>query len=309
VSYVVAHDSPSRPDEVVAFDRSADKRRKVYESAYPSGKIDWAELHGDHLVFADEDRIPSVGDEGTRWRLIALNLITGETQLLARSPGQRRSWPAVPQANDGGFAWAELERAADPRAGFRVRIWKPGWPEPRDILRRVSGIASASPHFYRGGVIYSAITSENVNGLYGIDVFAADASGARQQLTHDGLVIEFDLQDGLLAWAARPSEAQAAPGTADPFSVNFQEVGAQQNVGTVAAGFNAGNVTAGRDFIAWLSAGGRAKVTSVHGGAPAVLPYGRVWIPGRLDADGSTLTFATDEQQGIVVHIVEINPP
>lgn len=305
VTYVRVEDSAQKPDVVMVVDLATGQSRPVYESRHPAGKIDWAEVHGSYVIFADEDRVPSVGDEGTRWELLAAHLETGRIRELARSPGSERSWPAVPQANDEGVAWTELEDPADPREGLRVRVWREGWDQPKDVVRDLTGIAAASAQFHRSGALYAAVTATDVNGQYGMDLFAVDAAGETTQVTRSGLVLDFDVQDGALAWTERPPASVGPVGAVEPYSIQLVDLENDVPPVTLAASRNNGNVVAGSVFVAWWSRNGQVRVSRQGGGAVTNLPFAPAAIAARMDASGHLLAFATT-RGGAAIHVVRV---
>lgn len=305
VTYVVPSPSPSRADRVVVHRLDRRGAKVVYTSAYPKGKIDWAELSNGHLLFADEDRIPSVGDEGTRWKLIDLDLTTGRSRVLARSPGSQRSWPAVPQANSSGVAWSELENPKDPKAGLRVRVWRTDWRRPRDVARHVTGLAAASPHFYRGGAVFSALPGGLKNGLYAMDLYKVNREGVKRRLTRSGLVVDLDVEDGVLTWSERGAEGEAPKQVADPARLLRMALpgGPAEEV---AEEPNGGSVVGTADLFAWLDKSGHVRVSTGPAAEARSLPTGEAWLPGRLDGWRDRLVFGTRGSDGLKVHVLQV---
>jgi len=216
IVYPFADDGGTLPNAVGVIDLASGERRVIARSEWSKGLIDWVEITGSTVVWADQDRIPSTDNRDNMWRLYAYDLSTDQRRLLATSGDATQPWVPIPRAADGYVVWSELpDGQADPAAGVRLRVWKPAWAEPRDLFGRAH-VVQATGSISDGRLTYLAPSPGKTGGYFNIDVYTVPLTGGTpRRLSTSGTVQWLDAADGVAVWSERkPPPAQFQ----DPYS-------------------------------------------------------------------------------------------
>lgn len=146
VAYPYADGSPEWNTVRITKDGAT---RTAARSEWSEGMINWAALSGRHLAYVDQSRQQNDGSMDVLWRVWAVDL-KDESRTLLASNGDTPD-PFVPTVDGGGgfFFWSQAEKDRS-AAEF---AWRPGWQEPRSLLR-YAVLAPGSETFCRNGVVY-----------------------------------------------------------------------------------------------------------------------------------------------------------
>lgn len=299
----ISSSATHRPRRVQVIGLGDGHRRTVAKTSWPQGVVQGAVMVGEHtVVYNDQDRVQGM-DMMTRWKLVAVDLRSGHRRILAAS-GSAEPWSPHPSSNGHAVLWTELRNRSKPHQDQAVFEWRPGWREPRVILRH-SVLNPDTLALVRGRLVYASMSKTHTRRGHGIDLFAQQVgSSQRQQLSHSGLVTFSDVAGGHVAWTELNPKHGALD---DPWSQWVAPLDGGHPV-RLEKGYSGGNTVTGRDFVAWWTKGSGIVVSSLNGRRQAVIHgNGPMYIPFRMDAHGHRLAFATQHKGAIVLHVVRIS--
>jgi hypothetical protein len=312
VVFAYADDRRDSNNSVGVWNWRTGRLSTLYETKFADGAIDWAEIAGGQVVFADQELTPTVGvPQQMQWRLLAVPAGGGKPQELSGSGKVGTPWEAlaVPTGGPYGFVWTEWEDLDAPFAGRRVRQWRPGWAAPRDYARRI--LAGGLPKLSDKGLVFlQADLDRDIGGTPAQDLYYLEPGTTRpQRITASGLVADFEVHDDQVAWTERPHPKRDKTNRADPNAVYVAEVAEGADARPLKRGFTNGNPRLGDGFAVWLPAVGGVAIASTATGETVELLGFSQSIAARPDVNGSLLVFG--ERLGgakprIRLHLLEV---
>ncbi|WP_203336947.1 hypothetical protein [Nocardioides limicola] len=274
--------------------------RSVAKTNYPSGLIDWLAITGDHVVYIDSESVPDTfGGDPLRWQLWAVNLRTGESELIDES-GPAGSMEGIAQnADDERVVWVRWADPLDPRKGMRIEQWEPG-TKPSVVAADLR-ISSATVYPSTHGVVYPSLSRGQVRGTSRQDLHLLGEDGVSTPLTSSGLLIDFTVNDDRLTWTEYSDPRSVAEPAAEPYKIFTRRLGDPKAESVqVQEGYSDGNAVAGESFVAWWPQGRGIEMAAVpaSGGTEASVPDSvrlvmQRNVSARLDTDGDRLVFAS----------------
>lgn len=304
--------SPGQLNSVGVLDWRTGETRTLYESSYPKGHIDWAEIVDDTVMFVDQEGTPTLGvEDPMRWRLLAVPLDATEALEVDNSgpKGTIFEQTPFPLAGPASFIWVEWEDVSDPFAGRRVREWKPGWEQPRDLLRdRLVGrlrLGSA-------GLVWMEAIDRQLGGTSGQDLFLLAAGDTEpQRLTTRGLVVDFQVHDDQIIWTERPDPKADNTNRVDPNAIYVARIAASDEARRLFDGFNGGNPVIGEGFAAWWTATNKLVLADTATSDATTLRGFRPSISARHDIDESHVVLAESKDAGAgvstTIHVLGVS--
>ena len=306
LAYAQASGATSHLDEVVVVSLRSGRRRVVARSGFPHGLVDWVAVTGHTVVYTDQDRVPSTANPRNRWRLEAVDLVTGQRRLLASSGDRAQPWVPTPRASEGDVVWAQLQDPGNLRKGLEVRQWRQGWSGPRVLLTH-SRLSSGSGAVTDGRFVFVQTEPHLVAGSYAQDVFSVPLSGGHiTQISHNGTVQWMNAANGQVVWSQKKSRTRQ--GLADPYSHWVAPVDGSAPPRQIQQGYSASNVVVGHDFAALWPTGDGVLVTSLDGRNSTKI-QASTYVPARLAASGALLAYGTQVGHDEVhLRVLRIDP-
>ncbi len=294
-------------DRVGSFVLDGEAPRIVARSQWATGLINWVAVAGDWVAWVDQDHRQGDDDPRVLWRVRALNTSTHERRLLATNGDVAD--PYVPQVHGHGqylfWTQAEHDRSA------RERLWRPGWAEPRDLLRHTE-MTPGSESVAHGRMVYLGPSGRSGHGhTVGGDCWAVPVDGSRppRPLTRTSLAMGCAAAGGSLVWTEHvdPSDPPPAEGLLDdPYEVRASGLAGGRDRLLHRGYLPTGYPVAGRGFVLWHGPGAHLVAHSTSSGAALRLPR----RADRIASDGGDLvTYATVKETGTTVSVVRVTLP
>lgn len=308
IAYPFADDDDTLPNAVGVIDIRSGERQVIARSEWSRGLIDWVEITGSTVVWADQDRIPSTDNRDNKWRLYAYDLTTDRRRLLATSGDSTQPWVPIPRAADGHVVWSELpDGQADPAAGIQLRAWKPNWAQPRNILDKAQ-VVQATEAISDGQLNFLAPSPGKTGGYFNIDVYTMPlAGGTKRRLSTSGTVEWLDAADGVAVWSERkppPAEFQ------DPYTHVVRPLDGSEPARRIQRGYTASNVVVGTGFAAWLPLANGIMVSTFDGRHQTKLFGFSRRTTTRITVFDDLLLFGTPSGgPKVTLHVVKVTPP
>lgn len=304
--------TPQPTDQLASVNLRTREQAVIARSRWKSGYISGVAVSGATVVWVDQDRVASSLDLRAKWRMIALDLDTGQRRLLSSSRGEKQIWQPTPHADARRVVWSEQVRAdrpaingSDRLTGFTLYSWKTGSARPIVLVRRVR-MAAGSERPAGRTTAYVSISSGYDNGYQESNVETLRPDGSRTRLSNSGRVSWVAANRTSAVWAENRDPKRAE--FADPFTHWVRPVDGDAPAVRIQRGYSAGNVVAGSAFAAWWPLSANAiKLSALDGGATAVIHDRPMFVPARLAASGDLLAYATEQRRGrINVHVVRV---
>ena len=300
LAYPFADGSPDWNTVRVSHDGAT---RTTVRSQWPQGLINWVALSGHWLAYVDQSRGQGDGSMDVMWRVWAADL-NGDSRVLLASNGERPD-PYVPTVDGGGgyFFWSQAEK--DRSAGEFA--WRPGWQEPRPLLR-FAELTPGSETYSRDGVVF---LGPNGKGLKrhttGGDCWRVGLDGGPPSaLTHTALAMGCAASDDTLVWTQHlprrdPRYADVGEQPFTTWTLDLDDPAAAPT--KVYEGIQSGLFpVAGDGFAAWANVGTSFIMRSSTSGETTRVPDGR-----SVAASGSHVAVA--QQAGPTWKIVLYDAP
>jgi len=308
LAYAFARKQNTDAKAVEVVELATEDARVVARSRWPEGLVNWVQLAGDTLIYTDQDRLPDSWDMRSKWRLYALDLVTGERTVLATSGGRAQPWLPAPHSAEGFVVWSELQNRRDLADGVRVRLWRPRWEKPRTLMDHAK-VLMTSEQISDGQLVYIGPSGGKVKGYFRQDVFTVPLRGGGEpvQLSDHNWVDWVAAADGMAVWSKRRNPRRND--LADPYTHWSRPLDRSEPAVRIQRGFTSSNVVAGTGFAAWwpLDADG-IVLSSFDGANQSELTNLRIHVPARLSAHRKLLIFATRSNGGtsVTVQVMKI---
>lgn len=281
------------------------KTRTVASSGFDHGLITGAGIAGNWVAYVDQSAVQSDTQPKVLWRVIAMNLETGATTVLDTNGDTPDPYVPSLQSQDHYIFWTSAE--SDGTA--REDLWRPGWAQPKDLLRHVE-MTPGSASIDGDELVYLG-PSPDAHGqqTVGGDCWQVPLSGGEPvPLTDTALAMSCASTDGTVVYATHiDPETPNPPDDGildDPYELTARPSGGAAVTLHGNSYFSVAPVVATHGVVLWQAISGKRFVQSVTD------PSAKTGLPGssagKAVVSNDELAVASTTPDGTVVRVFDL---